>query len=128
MKIIGIGTDITECNRIENMIDKHRDHFLRHVFTEQEIAYSSTKKRSAEHFAGRWAAKEAMLKAIGTGWISGITWKDVEIRNEPGGKPSIELSGGAKKIADELGVMEIHLSISHCSTHAIAQVIAVSDS
>ena len=109
------------------MIEKHGDHFLRHVFTEHEILYSSTKKRSVEHFAGRWAAKEAMLKAIGTGWISGITWKDVEIRNDGRGKPSIELSGGAKKFADKLGITEIHLSISHCTTHAIAQVVAVSD-
>jgi len=125
MKIVGIGTDITECARIEKMIQRHGAHFLEHVFTEGEICYSSSKKRSAEHFAGRWAAKEAGLKALGTGWIGGISWKDVEVVNEIGGRPRIVLSGGALKIAEQLGITEIQISISHCASHAIAYAVAV---
>jgi len=125
MKIVGIGTDITECARIEKMIQRHGTHFLEHVFTEGEILYSSSKKRAAEHFAGRWAAKEAVLKALGTGWIGGISWKDVEVVNEIGGRPRIVLAGGAQKVAKQLGISEVHISISHCSSHAVAYAVAI---
>jgi len=124
MKIVGIGTDITDCARIDKMIQRHGVHFLEHVFTQREISYSSSKKRASEHFAGRWAAKEAVLKALGTGWIGGISWKDVEVVNEIGGRPRIDLHSGAKKIADQLGITEILISISHCSSHAIAYAVA----
>ena len=77
------------------------------------------------HFAGRWAAKEAVLKALGTGWRKGISWRDVEIRNEPGGRPIVLLHGGAKQAADELGADEVLISISHCRTHATAFATAV---
>ena len=127
MRIIGIGTDITECVRIEKMLQRHGAHFLEHVFTEREISYSSSKKRSSEHFAGRWAAKEAVLKALGTGWIGGITWKDVEVVNEIGGRPRIVLCGGAQATADQLGISEVQISISHCSSHAIAYAVAVGE-
>ncbi len=127
MKIVGIGTDITECARIEKMLSRHGSHFLDHVFTEREIEYCSPKKRSPEHYAGRWAAKEAVLKALGTGWIGGISWKDVEVVNEVGGRPRIVLCGGAHKIADHLGIVEIQISISHCSSHAIAYAVAVGE-
>ena len=126
MKIVGIGTDIAECARIEKMISRHGSHFLDHVYTVREIAYCSPKRRAAEHFAGRWAAKEAVLKALGTGWIAGISWKDVEVSNNVGGKPKIHLHGGTKKIAEQLGITEIFISISHCSCHAIASAVAIS--
>jgi len=125
MKIIGIGTDITECIRIEKMLQRHGAHFLEHVFTDREIRYSSSKKRSSEHFAGRWAAKEAVLKALGTGWIGGISWKDVEVINEIGGRPRIVLHGGAQKNAAQLEIAEIQISISHCSSYAIAYAVAI---
>ncbi|MCL2305315.1 MAG: holo-ACP synthase [Planctomycetaceae bacterium] len=125
MRIIGIGTDITECARIEKMVQRHGAHFLGHVFTDREAGYCSSKKRSSEHYAGRWAAKEAVLKALGTGWIGGISWKDVEVVNEIGGRPRIELSGGAQKTANRLGITEIQISISHCTSHAIAFAVAV---
>jgi len=125
MKIVGIGTDVTECARIERMIRQHGAHFLDHVFSDREIAYSSSKKRSAEHFTGRWAAKEAVLKALGTGWIGGISWKDVEVVNEISGRPKIVLTGGAQKTANQFGITEIQISISHCSSHAIAMAVAV---
>ena len=127
MKIVGIGTDITECVRIEKMLQRHGTHFLEHVFTDREVSYCSSKKRSTEHFAGRWAAKEAVLKALGTGWIGGISWKDVEAVNEIGGRPRIVLYGGAQKTANQLGITEVQISISHCSSHAIAYAIAVSE-
>ncbi len=125
MRILGIGTDITECPRIGSMIDKHGSHFLDHVFTNSEIGYCSSRKQAALHFAGRWAAKEAFLIAIGTGWIGGFSLKDVEILNEAGGRPIIHLSGGAKTAAEQLGITEILISISHCSSHATAYALAV---
>ena len=127
MKIVGIGTDIAECARIEKMLQRHGAHFLEHVFTDREIHYSSTKKRSSEHFAGRWAAKEAVLKALGTGWIGGISWKDVEVVNEIGGRPKIVLHGGASKIAEQLGITDLQISISHCTSYAIAYAVAVGE-
>lgn len=125
MEIIGIGIDITECERIGRMLSNHGDHFLDHVFTDREREYCNVRKRSEEHFTGRWAAKEAVLKALGTGWITGITWRDVEIINEPGGRPIIRLSGGAKAIAEEKGIDEILISISHCRSHAVANATAI---
>lgn len=127
MRILGIGTDITEISRIEQMSEKHKDHFLERVYTETELAYSRTGKQSGEHLAGRWAAKEAVLKAFGTGWTSGITWKDIEVRNEISGKPSIHLSGGAKTIADSLGADNVLISISHSGNTAIAFAILVQE-
>ena len=126
MQIFGIGTDITECDRIARMIERHPESFVPRVFTDAEIAYCSRGKRqSAEHFTGRWAAKEAILKALGTGWSSGITWRDVEILNEPGGKPFVRLTGVAAEIAREKDISEIQISISHCISHAVAFAIAM---
>lgn len=127
MRIIGIGTDITECERIAAMHRRHGTHFLNHVYTEFELQYSLAKRRFEEHLTGRWAAKEAVLKALGTGWIAGISWKDVEVRNEVGGRPTIRLSGGALKVAENLGINEVQISISHCKTHAIAYALAVGE-
>jgi holo-[acyl-carrier protein] synthase len=127
MNIIGIGTDIIECERIDRMIQRHGSHFIDRVFTKREIQYCTDRKSSDQHFAGRWAAKEAVLKALGTGWISGIAWTDVEVINESSGKPQIKLHGGAKKIATEKKITEIHLSISHCKSHAIAFATAITN-
>ncbi len=124
MSVKGIGTDIIECERIARMLEQHGDHFTRHVFTEREIAYCSGRKCNDQHFAGRWAAKEAVLKALGTGWIEGITWKDVEVAHESGGKPVIHLQGGAAEIAAQKGITEILMSISHCKSYATAIAIA----
>lgn len=125
MRIIGVGTDITECPRIGRMILEHGEQFLRRVYTNWEISYCNSRKLSTEHFAGRWAAKEAVLKAIGTGWIRGISWTDIEIRNEPGGAPRVQLYARTREIAEARGVGEIHISISHCRTYATAYAIAV---
>jgi holo-[acyl-carrier protein] synthase len=126
MRIIGIGTDITECERIARMLERHPESFVERVFTDAENAYCSRGKRqSVEHYTGRWAAKEAVLKALGTGWSSGITWRDVEILNEPGGKPFVRLTGAAAEIAHEKGIAEIQISISHCVSHAVAFAVAI---
>jgi len=127
MRIVGVGTDITECLRIARMIDRHGEIFLQRVYTPNEIAYCQNRKQATQHFTGRWAAKEAILKALGTGWIRGISWLDVEIVNRPGGQPEVILKNGAKKIADQLGIEKIQVSISHCRTHAVAFAVAVGD-
>ena len=124
MQILGIGTDIIECLRIAQMIERHGELFIRRVYTEHEIAYCSTKKAATQHYAGRWAAKEAVLKALGTGWRRGISWRDVEVRNKPGGAPTIALRGGAKEVLEQSGIREMHISISHCRSHATAYAIA----
>ncbi|MDD3470789.1 MAG: holo-ACP synthase [Thermoguttaceae bacterium] len=125
MEIIGLGTDITSCARIEHMLEKHPTAFLDHVYTEEEQRYCAQPGSAVEHYTGRWCAKEAVLKTLGTGWIQGITWRDVEVHNELGGRPTIRLSGGAKKIADQLGIDEILITISHCKEYATATAIAI---
>lgn len=124
MQIIGIGTDITECLRIANMIERHGELFISRVYTEQEIAYCSTRKSATQHYAGRWAAKEAVLKALGTGWRRGIGWRDVEVCNLVSGAPTIALHAGAREVADALGIARVHISISHARSHAVAYAIA----
>ncbi|MGL4593871.1 MAG: holo-ACP synthase [Thermoguttaceae bacterium] len=124
MDVLGIGTDIIECERIAKMLEKHPEHFVMRVFTEAERIYCQSHKIYTQHFAGRWAAKEAVLKAIGTGWIAGIAWTDVEIANESSGHPVVRLHGGAAEVAANRGISEIQISISHCQSHAVAVAIA----
>jgi holo-[acyl-carrier protein] synthase len=124
-EILGIGTDITECLRIARMIERHGELFVNRVYTPDEIKYCQSRKQATQHFTGRWAAKEAILKALGTGWRRGITWCDIEIRNEPGGRPVVAVRGGAKEVVEQLGIAEILVSISHCRSYATATAIAV---
>lgn len=125
MHILGIGTDIVECNRIGRMIDRHGEHFLQRVFTEREIAYCHAHRAFIERFAGRWAAKEAILKALGTGWQRGISWRDVEVRNEPAGNPIVALGGAARENARKAHIADILISISHCRAYAVANAVAL---
>ena len=127
MNVIGIGTDIVECLRVANMIEKHEDVFIQRVYTPDEIEYCGARKAATQHYAGRWAAKEAILKAIGTGWSNGIQWTDIEIVNEMGGKPIVRLGGEAKVICQSQGIVDILVSISHCRTFATAFATAVGD-
>ncbi len=127
MNIVGLGTDIVECLRIAQMIERHGELFIGRVYTDHEIEYCSTRKAATQHYAGRWAAKEAVLKAIGTGWVRGITWRDVEVRNHSSGRPSIALSGGAREVSERMGISQMLISISHCRSHATATAIAISD-
>ncbi len=128
MKILGIGTDIVECPRIGKMIEQHGELFLRRVYTDREIRYCQARKHAIEHFAGRWAAKEAILKAIGTGWAKGISWTDLEVRNVPGGQPKVLVRGGAKEAAIHRGIGDILITISHCRTYATAYALAMGNS
>lgn len=126
-RIIGIGTDITECLRIAQMIERHAELFINRVFTPQETKFCQSRKHATQHFAGRWAAKEAALKALGTGWRRGIRWRDVEVISEGRGAPTIELHGEVRNVAKQLGIDRVMLSIAHCRSHATAYAIAVAE-
>ena len=128
MDIIGIGTDITECLRIARMIERHGELFITRVYTPWETRYCQRRKQATQHFTGRWAAKEAVLKALGTGWVRGISWRDIEVRNEPGGKPIVAVRGGTREVVERLGITQLLVSISHCRTHATAYAIAIAGS
>jgi holo-[acyl-carrier protein] synthase len=125
MEIVGIGTDIVECLRVGRMIERHGELFLRRVYTEQEVRYCQTRRRAVEHFAGRWAAKEAILKCLGTGWARGLDWTDMEVRPDPAGRPRVYLCGGVRDLAESLRVADILLSVSHCRAYATAYALAV---
>ena len=126
MPILGHGIDIVETRRIAHLLENHGERFLERCFTpaEREYFYRNT-KRHIEHLAGRFAAKEAVLKVLGTGWRGGIAWTDIEILPEPSGQPKIRLSGECQKIAKKLGISRWHVSISHIETHATASAIGM---
>jgi holo-[acyl-carrier protein] synthase len=126
MPILGHGIDIVETRRIADLLENHGERFLERCFTpaEREYCYRNA-KRHVEHLAGRFAAKEAVLKVLGTGWRGGIAWTDIEILPEPSGQPKIRLSGECLKIANKLGISRWHVSISHIETHATASAIGM---
>ena len=121
--IVGLGIDVAEVNRIESAIRRYGQRFLQRVFTEIEIGYCQSKANPFERFAGRFAAKEAAMKALGTGWNHGVRWRDCEVARLPGGRPSILFHGKAAEIAAKLGVKHAALSITHTAEQALAQVI-----
>ena len=121
--ITGMGVDIAEVERIKAAIERHGEPFLRRVYTAAEREYCEGFRNKYERYAGRFAAKEAAMKALGTGWRRGVRWVDFEVVREAGGRPTIRLDGEAKKIADGTGVKRIALSITHTETTALAQVI-----
>ena len=127
MNVLGIGTDITECLRIAQMIERHGELFVGRVYTSAEIEYCRSRRMATQHFAGRWAAKEAVLKALGTGWKRGISWRDVEILNAPVGRPQAFLSAGTKEIAEAMGIRCVLVSISNCRSHATAYATALDE-
>jgi holo-[acyl-carrier protein] synthase len=121
--IVGLGVDITEVERIKAVIERQGERFLRRVYAPGEIAYCEQFKNKYERYAGRFAVKEAAMKALGTGWSRGVRWVDIEVVRQKGGRPVLSLSGEAKKIADKLGVKHVSMSITHTATQALAQVI-----
>jgi len=125
--IKGIGVDVVEVPRIADLIGKHGESFLSKVFTEGEISFCQPRPRAAEHFAARFAAKEAVLKALGTGLRGGMKLKEIDVRRGELGEPSCELSGKVAERAEQIGMTRIHLSLSHTSQYAIAQVVAEGD-
>jgi holo-[acyl-carrier protein] synthase len=126
MSIVGHGIDIVETVRIKSLVEEHSQRFLDRCFTPREIEYCrANPKRYFEHLAGRFAAKEAVLKVLGTGWRGGIAWTDIEIINEPSGQPRIALTGQCQRIAAEQGITRWLVSISHIETHATASAIGM---
>jgi holo-[acyl-carrier protein] synthase len=121
--IVGMGIDVAEVKRIQAVIESQEERFLRRVYTPEEVTYCEQFRNRFERYAGRFAAKEAAMKALGTGWSRGVRWVDVEIVRQRGGRPTIALKGTARKIADNLGVKHIALSITHTAEQAFAQVI-----
>lgn len=121
--IVGTGVDITEVPRIQQAFERHGERFLHRVFTQEEIRYCAGKVNMAERLAARFAAKEAGMKAIGTGLRGGITWKDMEVVRHPGRPPQLLYHGRAAEIAAALGCRRTHLSLSHTAELAIAHVI-----
>jgi len=121
--IIGIGVDIVEIERFQKVIERLKDRFLLRVFTPGERSFCDSHRNSVPHFAVRFAAKEAVFKALGTGWAKGVTWLDVEILRERQDPPEIVLSGEALRLSEQKGTHNIHLSLSHTEHSAIAMVI-----
>jgi holo-[acyl-carrier protein] synthase len=121
--IVGTGVDIAEVARIQHALQRFGERFLKRVFTPDEVRYCTLKQNASERLAARFAAKEAGMKAIGTGLRHGITWQDVEVVRLPGQRPLLRFSGRAAEIAASLGCRHTHLSLSHTSTQAIAYVI-----
>lgn len=123
--VLGIGTDLIEIERVQASIDRFGERFLERLFTPEEIAYSQKKKKhSAESFAARFAAKEATAKALGTGISRGISWREIEVRRQPGERPTLHLTGRAALRAKEMGVKNIHLSLTHSQDLAMAVAVA----
>jgi len=128
MEIIAHGIDLVDFPRIEEMIERHGDRFLNRVFTVAEQRYARTHRSAVEKYAGRFAAKEAVLKLVGTGWRGKIAWTDIEVTNNPAGQPEVTLSGEVKEIAGKLGIRQISLSITHTANFAIASAVALAGS
>ena len=123
--VVGLGTDIIEIVRIGRMVERHGEAFLNRVYTEDEIRYCQRRKECFQHYAGRWAAKEAVMKTLGTGWIRGIRWREIEVVVQKSVKPEIQIHGGAREYAETLDIGEILITISHCREYATATAIAL---
>jgi holo-[acyl-carrier protein] synthase len=121
--IVGLGLDIAEVDRIEAAITRHGEAFIKRLYTPDEKKYCERFHNRYERYAARFAAKEAAMKALGTGWSHGIRWRDIEVTREASGKPTLRLAGVARETADRLGVRHISLSITHSGNLALAQVI-----
>jgi len=126
MSIVAHGIDLVACGRVGEICRRHGDRFLERILTPGEIAYVRRQRRLQQHVAGRFAAKEAILKVLGTGWRTRISWKDMEILNDRLGKPEVRLSGECARIAQNLGIDRVLISISHTGEYALASAIAVS--
>jgi holo-[acyl-carrier protein] synthase len=127
MKIIAHGIDLVDCPRIEEMIKRHDQRFIDRVFTAAEQAYADSNKDKVEKLSGRFAAKEAIMKLMGTGWRGKIAWTDIEVVNNAAGQPEVALYGEVKKIADGLGIKHISVSITHTANFAIASAVALAE-
>jgi holo-[acyl-carrier protein] synthase len=121
--IIGTGVDLVEIDRFRKVIERLKDRFILRVFTANEQQFCNEHRDPVPHFAVRFAAKEALFKALGTGWAKGVTWLDVEVRRERQDAPSMVLRGEAQRLSSSMGASKVHLSLSHSDQWAIATVI-----
>ena len=121
--IVGLGVDMEEVSRIREVISRHGRIFLDRIFTSAEVAYCERHRDPAERYAARFAAKEATMKALGTGWSKGVRWRDIEVTRKPGGRPTIVLHGIAREHAERLGARHLSLSLTHTGNFALAEVI-----
>ena len=122
--IIGIGVDIVENARVGELLEKHGRTFQEKLFTEGELSYARERRRRTEHLAARFAAKEAVAKALGQGIANGVSWRDIEVVHNDAGKPEVKLTGPVKDLAESMGVRSLHISLSHTDSHSIAFVVA----
>jgi len=127
METVAHGIDLVDFPRIEEMLNRHGERFLNRIFTTAEQSYAKRNKNGTEKLAGRFAAKEAILKLMGTGWRGKIAWTDIEIVNSPTGQPEVALSGEVKKIAANLRIKQISVSITHTANFAIASAVALTE-
>ena len=125
MSIVGTGTDIVECLRIGQMIEQHGEAFLRRVFTASEIEFCSARSRATQHYSAFWAAKNAVLRALGLKMRYGLSWRDMEIRTGKDGRTTVGLAGAAREASVALQVDKIHVSLAHCRSMATAHALAV---
>lgn len=127
MKIIGIGLDLVKIERIREIAERWREQFLNRLYTPEERDYCLKRASPYASLAGRFAAKEAVLKALGTGWSGGIRWVDIQVLNDASGKPVATVTGRAQELIRRAGVTSIHVSLSHDSDYAIAEAVLTSD-
>ncbi len=125
MEMVGVGSGIVECARIGAMIERHGELFLQRVYTEREIRFCHCRPRALQWFAAHWSAKEAVMRALGTGPFEGVAWSDFEIRVDPRGRATVHVGGPAKHVVRRRGVADVWLSMAHCRTHATAHATAV---
>jgi holo-[acyl-carrier protein] synthase len=121
--IIGTGVDIVEIDRIKHLLDRFGERFMRRTYSTTEREYCAERPLPEQHYAARFAAKEAFVKAIGTGFTQRVIWRDISVVNEPSGQPTLVLNGRAKEIMDNLGATMSYVSLSHSKTHAVAVVV-----
>ncbi len=122
--VVGIGVDLVLIPRIRRAMERWRDRFLKRVFTEDELAYALRRRDPAQHLAARFAAKEATLKALGTGLTMGVRWREMEVRRPRGTRPTLRLSGRTQSLGAARGIRALHLSLTHDGEYALAEVVA----
>lgn len=127
MTIVAQGIDLVECGRIQGTWQRHGERFLDRLLTPSEVAYVQRYKNPVPSVAGRFAAKEAVLKVLGTGWRGKIAWRDMEILNDQAGQPQVTLTGECKRVADRVGIVRILVSITHTEHYAAAVAIGIGD-
>lgn len=127
MQIFGIGLDLVKISRIQSLVERWQDRFLLRLYTDAERELSLKRASPYTFFAGRFAAKEAILKALGTGWSNGVSWLDIQVINDSTGRPIATVAGRTAMLAREAGITDIHVSLSHDADYAIAEAILTKD-